>query len=300
MIFSPKSLNERIAKEYNVTFMYPFSFVIKMCYSLEVQLITALIILISTCCYYVYYSRKYRNYPQPWLKSFLLWTLLVFLCIGLHQLFEFLTLLTNNLWIYKSGLIISVSAVYFMLRSLEALANRKMASWIGLLLIGLISVQIIMAPLKFATNSFYLQHQSTFFWAALWLFLFIYWHVWAFKIYRELKENRSRKTLLIYLLTVADVSFILSAIYVLAGYFLFSINVCTDAPSIWCTFYVIQALLIPILLWRLPAAFNRDKKTKPLMFKQVLSYLLIAAIVLIFLILTLPLFDCLTWKFIFP
>ena len=71
--------------------------------------------------------------------------------------------------------------------------------------------------MNFTEASFYLKHNSAFFWAGTWLFLFIYWHVCAFKVYSEIKDNKSKKTLIIYLLTIADVSFILSAIYVFIG-----------------------------------------------------------------------------------
>jgi len=271
-----------------------------MCYSKEVQLITSIIILASALFYYFYYSRKYQNSKMKWLSPFLKSSMLVFLFIGLHQFFEFLSLVTNNVLIYKVGLIISICAVYFLLRSLENLSNKKIHSWIAIIPIIFISLQIIFSPMNFAEASFYLKHNSAFFWAAAWLFLFLYWHVCAFKIYSEIKDNKSKKTLIIYLLTIADVSFILSAIFVFVGYFFFSVNVCTDSPSIWCTFYAIQSFLIPILFFRLGKSFNRNNKPTKITTKQTIIYLIISLLILILLILTLPLFNCLTWKFIFP
>ncbi len=270
-----------------------------MCYSKEVQLITSLIILVSALIYYFYYSKKYSDSKKKWLTPFLKSSLLVFLCIGLHQFCEFLALLTNNQIIYKIGLIISILSAYFLLRSLEILANKKMYSWIALVIISFIALHIIFAPMNFEVASFYLKHNSAFFWAAAWLFLFIYWNLCAAKIYSEIKDDQSRKTLLIYLLTIADVSFILSVIYVIAGYFLFSVNVCTDAPSIWCTFSVIQAFLVPILFFRLPKAFKRNK-AKKMKIKQVIIYFLISLIILISLVFMSSLFRCLTWRFVFP
>lgn len=269
-----------------------------MCYSKEVQLITSLIIIFSALFYYFYYSNKYKT-EKKWLLSFLNSSTLVFLMIGLHQFFEFLTLITNNLWVYKIGLILSICGVYFLIRTLEVLSNKNLHHWIALLVILGVSIQIMIVPMEFGAANFYLQHNSAFFWAAAWLFLFFYWNIWALKIYFGLGDDNSKKTLLIYLLTIADVSFILSAIYVLAGYFLFSVNVCTDAPSIWCTFYVIQSFLIPILLFRLPLAFERKNKTAVASFKETITYLLISLIILTALALTLPLFDCLTWKLVF-
>jgi hypothetical protein len=270
-----------------------------MCYSKEVQLITAVIILTSVLFYYLHYSKIFQKSKKKWLLPFLNTSMIVFLCIGLHQLFEFLSLITNNQWIYKIGLIISVSAVYFVLKTLEILSNKKIYSWIALIPISIVSLQILFSPMIFEEASFYLQHNSAFFWAATWVFLFIYFHVCAFKIHSEL-NNKSKKTLIIYLLAIGDISFILSTIYVLIGYFFFSVNVCTDAPSIWCTFYVIQSFLIPFLFFKLANSFTRKNKSTKITVKQTIKYLIISLIILILLILTLPLFNCLTWKLIFP
>ncbi|HLC71632.1 MAG TPA: hypothetical protein VJI32_06475 [Candidatus Nanoarchaeia archaeon] len=270
-----------------------------MCYSKEVQLITAIVIILSALFYYVYYSRKYKQ-SEPWLKSLLNMTTAVFLLIGLHQFFEFLSLVTNNQIIYKIGLIISISAVYFLLRSLEVLSNKKLHSWIALFIISLVSINMIFTSMDFNASSFYLQHNSALWWAAAWLFLFIYWHICAFRIYSQIKDDRSRKTMLIYLLAIADISFILSAMYVIVGYFIFSVNVCTDAPSIWCTFYVLQSFVISLLFLRLPHLFERRNKAIAASWKETVCYLAISLLILIALALTLPLFRCLTWKLVFP
>ncbi len=267
-----------------------------MCYSLEVQLATSLIILASVVFYYIFYSRRY-NSKQKWTLNFLNFIMLGFTFIGLHQFFEFLSLFTNNQLIYKIGLIISISSCYFLLRSLEILGNKKIYSKIALVVILIVSLQILFSEMNFESKSFYLSHNSALIWAAAWLFLFIYWHVCAFKIYSEQKENKTRKILLLYLLVIADFSFILSTVYVLAGHFIFSVNVCTDSPSIWCTFFVIQSLLIPLLLSRLPQ-FKRNKPAK-VSRKQILAFILISLLVLFLLALTLPLFNCFSWKLVF-
>jgi hypothetical protein len=279
--------------------MYSINYEEFMCYSKEIQLITSLTILFSAVFYYLYYSKRIKS-KEVWQRSFLNESMLVFLCIGLHQFFEFLSLITNNTLVYKTGLIISICAVYFLLRSLEVLSNKKLHSWIALISILFVSFQIIFSEMNFAEASFYLRHNSAFFWAATWLLLFIYWHVCAFKIYSELKDKDSKKTILVYLLAIADVSFILSALYVLAGYFFFSVNVCTDSPSIWCTFYVVQSFIIPILMFRLKNYFKRSKSTNKSTLRQTLFYFLISLGILLLLMAVLPLFNCLTWKFVFP
>ncbi len=269
-----------------------------MCYSKEVQLITALVILISALAYYLYFSNKFKE--SKWRKQFLKISMIGVACIGLHQFFEFLSLTTENRLVYKIGLIISVCAVYFLLRSLEILSNKKIHSKLALIPIALVSIQILISDMNFTEASFYLKHNSAFFWAAVWMFLFIYWHICAFKAYSEVKDDYSKKTVLIYLLAIADISFILSAIYVLFGYFFLGLNVCTDAPSIWCTFYAIEALLIPFLMFRMGEKFKRTNKNRRLEIKQTIIYLMLSLLILILFFLIPPMFRCLTWKFVFP
>jgi hypothetical protein len=271
-----------------------------MCYSKEVQLITATIIIISALIYYFYFTNKYKNSKKEWLLPFLNFSTLVFLCIGLHQFFEFLSLVTINQLVYKTGLMISICATYFLLKSLESLSNKKIGSWIAIILIIFIGFQVFTTSMDFTDSSFFLRHNSAFYWATAWFFLYIYLHVCAFKIYSEIKDDKSKKTILLYLLTIGDLSFIISMIYVFVGYIFFSVNVCTDSPSIWCTFFVLQSFLIPILFFRLGKSFHKKSKPTKLTRMQIITYLAISLIILLILGSTMPLFNCLTWKFIFP
>lgn len=271
-----------------------------MCYSEEVQLATGSIITVSAVAYYLRYAKKYSQPDKQWLKPFLKSIFLVFLCIGLHQLFEYLSLITGNLWIYKIGLIVSICSMYFMLQSLERLTNRKIYSKLSLILIGAVSLHILLSPLVFEGFNFYLRHQSTFFWAAVWLLLFIYWHICVFKIRGEFSDDNSKKATIYYLLAVADISFILSAIYAIVGYWHFSVNVCTDSPSIWCTFYVIQSAFIPLFLGAIPLFFKQPTKQVTYPVKKIIGFLLTSLLILACLVLLLPFFECLSWKFVFP
>ncbi len=220
--------------------------------------------------------------------------------IGLHQLFEFLTLVTENQIIYKIGLIFSISAMYFLIRSFEILSNRNIHSNFALTIIASIALYIFFTPLEFNTTSFYIQHNSAYFWAAAWLILFIYWHLSIYWAYSTVKEEKEKTIFLLYTLAAVDISFILSTLYVLFGYFFFSLNVCSDAPSIWCTFFVIQAFFIPLILRKLPKNKEREKREKTESLRRTLSYFLISIAVVAILSGSLLLFRCLTWKFVFP
>jgi len=270
-----------------------------MCYSAEVQLTTALIIFISCIFFYFYYSHKYSKSNKKWLKPFLNNVILVFACIGGHQLFEFLSLITGNQIIYKIGLMISISGMYFILRSLEMLTNKNFYSKFAIILIIGIGIHAFLVPMHFERFSFHLRHLSAFIWAFFWLLLFIYWHVCVFSIWKNI-DKKSKKTIIWYLLTSMDISFILAVIYTFWGYLQFSVNVCTDSPSIWCTFFIIQTFFIPIFLSSLPLAFKRQVKKTSISVRSFIIYLLISLLILTLMVSTLPFFKCLIWKFVFP
>jgi len=169
-----------------------------------------------------------------------------------------------------------------------------------LILIGGLAIYLFSIQMSFEGVSFYLRHNSGLIWASLWMFLFIYWHICAFAAMKNLNDNKSKKMIIWYLMAVADTSFILSTLYVIFGFLFYSVNVCTDSPSIWCTFYVLQSAFIPFFLAALQFMFIRQKKLTRLSFKRTLLYLAISLIIFISLMLTLPFFNCLIWKLAFP
>jgi hypothetical protein len=270
-----------------------------MCYSKEVQLITAILILSFSLFYYFFYKKKYQTTKKAWLIPFLNNIILAFICIGGHQLFEFLSLVTNDQIIYKIGLIISISSMYFLLRSLEVLSNKNIYSKYSLILILFVAIHAFLVPMEFNEVSFHLEHSSAFIWAAMWMLLFIYWIVCALYILSTIKDDKSKKIIVYYLLSVSGTSFIISLIYTIWGYFQYSVNVCTQSPSIWCTFFVIQALVLPFFLSTFYLLFKRPIKEKKSSFKKTILFLLISGLVLLLLIIILPFFKCLTWKYIF-
>ena len=91
-----------------------------MCYSKEVSLITGLIILAS--CAYLYYKYVHKQ-SKTHLKPFFQNVLFGFLCIGFHQFSKFVAISTGSELIYKIGLIVSISAMYFFMQSLQKLTH---------------------------------------------------------------------------------------------------------------------------------------------------------------------------------
>lgn len=272
-----------------------------MCYSKEVQLTTGSIILSFCLYYYIHYSIKYRELHKKWLLPFLKYIILAYALIAGHQVFEFLSLTTGSQIIYKIGLMLSMLGMFSFLISLEKIYNKSFH--VKYFLIGIVAVAIhmFMVDMTFSAASFHLSHQSAFVWASYWILMFIYFHICAFKERKALDEDIVSKTLVLgSVLAVLDISFIISIIYTIWGYLQFNVNVCTDSPSIWCTFYVIQILSLPVLLTLLPRLLDKNPGETEISAKKAFTYLLASIIILFILIAILPFFKCLTLKFVFP
>lgn len=271
-----------------------------MCFSKEVQLTTSLLIFGCVLIYYFYWSKKLKNHHRKWLLPFLNNLLLGFAFVGGHQFFEFLSIQTGNSFIYKTGLLISLSSMFFFIKALEKLTNTNVHGTIALIFVALIALFIYLTPVSFGIKSFYLQHESAFFWAFAWMVLFSYWHLCAIYIIRKYREPESAKASIVWMLLAGlDLSFILSTIYTIIGYFKFGVNVCYDAPSIWCTFFVIQVLIVPLFL-RKHLQIHKPKKSHEIRTKDWVIILLASIAIIALAASLLPFFDCLSLKFVFP
>lgn len=231
-----------------------------MCYSKEVQLGTALVIFASSAFYYAFFSKKYSYLKGKWLQTFLNNVMLVFFCIGTHQFFEFLSLVTGNQIIYKTGWIFSVSSMYFGIRALEVLSNKDFRSWTAIPAIFVFSALMFFRYMPFEEFSFYLRHYNVGIITTLWVILFVYAHLCAFITWKSLKDKKSKRTLILFMFAIGDISIILALAYYILGSIFFSVSWCYDFPSIWCTFYVIQSLFIPFFLYFLNSIYRRPKK----------------------------------------
>ncbi|HEX8974830.1 MAG TPA: hypothetical protein VF817_05125 [Patescibacteria group bacterium] len=257
-------------------------------------------ICVTSISYYIWFAAKYHAIQKKWLMPFLKNVIVAFSLIGGHQIFEFLSIVTNNQIVYKIGLILSIYSMYFFLRSLEVLLNRDLKSKFALLIIAAVAIHAFFVNMSFESYSFYLYHNSVFIWASAWMLLYIYFHICALRGRKLLKDDVSKKAITTFLLATLDVSFILSAIYTIWGYSRYSIDVCRASASIWCTFYVAQAFVLPFFLFSLPKLLKSPKEKTYQTIKETLIYLSISLLILFLFIATLPFFHCLSLKFVFP
>jgi len=271
-----------------------------MCYTKEVQLTTGATISLLSIFYYFLFSIKYQASQKKWLLPFLKNVIMACLLIGGHQIFEFLSLVTQSQIVYKIGLILSLSSMYFFIRSLEVILNKNLRSKVALYIIGIVAIHMFFIEMSFEPFSFYIKHNSAFIWASAFMLLFIYFHVCAIRGRRLLKDESSKKAIIFYLFATLDISFILSFIYTIWGYSHFSLNVCTDSPSIWCTFSVIQVLTLPLFLLAVPKILEVPETKTTQTLKETLLYFIISIAILALLVSILPFFNCLSLKFVFP
>ena len=271
-----------------------------MCYSKGVQAVTGGIILASAVYFYSSYAVKFHALGKKWLVPFLRNVIAGFAMIGGHQIFEYLSLETENQIVYKIGLLISISSMYFFLRSLEVLLNRNFRSWITFVFVGAIALQMFFMNMPFGSTRFFLHHDSANAWAFAWMLLLIYFHVCAWRGSRFLKGDHVKRSVIFYFLATLDVSLLLSVIYTAASYLLLSHNVCSAAPSVWCTFFVIQVFTLPFFLSALPRLLDAPEKKTIQGVGETIWYFIISAMILTGFSLLVPFFGCLSQKFVFP
>lgn len=271
-----------------------------MCYSKEVQLSTGAVVLGFCLFYYFYFKIKFLAQSKKWLMPFLNNVILAFAMIGGHQVSVALSLWTANQMIYKIGLILSISSMYFLIRSLEILLNRDLKSQLALGSIAIVALSIMFREMEFASLGFFVLHKNAFVWSCFWIFLLVYFHVCAFTGQKFLPHISSRRVILAYLVTTIDFSLFLSVVYSIYGYWRYSQNVCTALPSIWCTFSVIQILILPLFLARAPKILKRPEQATSQTVKETLIYLLASMAVMTFILILLSTYNCLATKFAFP
>lgn len=273
-----------------------------MCYSKEVQAATGGTVLLFSLGSYILYSIKYKNMQEKWLLPFLKNVILFFAMFGGHQFLEFLALAMNSQFFSKTAMILSVSSVYFLLRSLEIILNRNLRSKIALFFIAAFAfyTYFLAGDMLFFSYSFYVMHYPIFLWVSLYMIFFIYWHVCALLGIRFLKDDVSKKTMIFYLFAVIDIAFFLSLAYATWGYSKYSANMCTGLPSIWCTFSVAQVFFLPLFLGAIPKIINVPTQKTKQSIGETIIYISVSLILFyLFMRFAPPFFGCLGLKFLF-
>lgn len=266
-----------------------------MCYSKEVSLTVAVLIFSVCIGLWYYFSNRYHKHLRPFYGNVLVGMAL----IGGHQLSEFLSVYFESDSIYRVGLILSLSSMYFFMRSLETLTHYQFRSHYFIPIIFLIIVHVFLITTVFSENKFWVRGESHLFWALIWLLLFIYWHVCTIYVIRHTRVVAKSRILKEYLWEVLDVSFFISIIYVFVAYVGQTMSLWMDAPSIWCTFFVVQVLFIPRLFSKIGKTYTHDETQHVVSWTDQLKLILISVVIFVVVYLVSPLLPILAEKFVF-
>jgi len=243
-------------------------------------------------------SLYYKKLNRTELLPFLMYLMIASFMIGTHQVFEFLSLYTSSGVIYKVGLLISLSGIIFYLISVEKLYNRDLYVkyfWFVWVCVG---IYLFLKPVTFSAFAFHLEHQSIFFWTLAWFIFFMYWIICIISEQKTVKKFIPKSLMWMYLLFSMTISFLVSVGYSLWNYYSHEVNICVTYPSIWCTFAVLQILVLPFFLYFLPIQMKVMPPKTKLPFKLFGTYLFIVMILAVTVISYLVLTGCFNIKFI--
>jgi hypothetical protein len=265
----------------------------------KTQLLTGFIIWLAAAVGYLGTSIYYKKLNRWDLLSFLKYFMIAGFMIGTHQVFEFLSLYTNNQIIYKIGLLCSISGMVLYLISLEKFYNRNLYAKYFWFVIGGLGFYLFMKPVEFNAFAFHLEHHSIFFWTFVWLIMFLYWNICIILEQKQVSKFIPNLLSWIYLLFSMTISFLVSIGYSLWNYYVSDVNICITYPSIWCTFAVLQILVMPIFLYFLPHKMRRLPPKTRLSKKFLFRYLFVSLVIAIFIITFLIYTGCFDMNFIF-
>ncbi len=188
------------------------------------------------------------------------------LCIGVHQLGEFLAITTGQQAIYKLGLIASISCMFFLMRSLQQLTGARYGAPAFAIIIAVIGAEMFTRSMPFSDERFFVRGEAHFLWGAAWLALFTYWNLCIEHARRRSRTLGNRRLLRRYAWLSLNASFVLAFLYSFAAAFSHDFlpeepalacvglgsaavghSLIRDTPSIWCVFSGAQALCLPAL-----------------------------------------------------
>jgi len=150
--------------------------------------------------------------------------------------------------------------------------------------------------------SFWVRGEANILWASVWITLFFYWNFCIFYLIRKSKSLK-KKVLELLPIEILDLSFILAILY--AGFMVFlysgSVDLVRDSPSIWCTFFVVQAFFVPHLFRNVIKNYKHDIK-EPMHHISLNAQIILVALALLTFLLSyffVPIFSDLMVKFTF-
>jgi len=204
------------------------------------------------------------------------------ICIGLHQLTTFAALWLESTLLYEVGLLLSISCMLFVLRSLEHLTRRSFGTPVVGLVIAAVGLQLFTREITFEGASFWVRGKDHQLWTLSLLLLFLYWNVCLWSARKGACNRRDARLLRLYGWALLNFSFVSSMVYSflaglqaetgLATWFgnclgvgqaSEGFRVLQDAPAIWSVFAGVQALVLPFLMRDMRASYTQNLPPQP-------------------------------------
>ncbi len=269
-----------------------------MNYVEKVQLMTGLVVWAGALIGYLSASIYYKKINREELIPFLKYLMIAGSMIGTHQIFEFLSLVTGSVIVYKIGLLISLTGMVFYLFSLEKFYNRKLYVRELSIVVAIVAIYLFLKPVEFTVLDFHLEHHSIFLWSLAWFVLFMYWNICILFEQKNVGQYISKSLSWMYLLFSMTISFLIAAAYSIGSHYTNGVNICVTYPSVWCTFGVLQCLVLPFFLYLLPKKMKKIPPKTQLSKRSAGIYLFITIIITILMIVFLISTGCFNVGFI--
>ncbi|MDP3975747.1 MAG: hypothetical protein Q8P95_02410 [bacterium] len=181
-----------------------------------------------------------------------------------------------------------------------------------MILIALTGLEMFTRTMTFENMHFWVRGDSHVLWGAMWIILFLYWNFCILYARKLTTSTINRRLLLWYSFLSIGASFLLSLAY---GYIatlsqrlvntselsaLGCFDALKDSPSIWCTFALVHIFLIPLLFSLMEKHYQVDipYEKREISWQSKLVMAILAAGVLFFLALTVPLFFTISIKMV--
>lgn len=262
-----------------------------MCYSAEVAAAVGTTIVASTA-----YAAWRHVWPRPEagaggagssrgrapadvgrLRAFQVRVLLAYLCIGGHQFAETVAMSAGSEVVYKVGLCLSLSCMFFLMSALESLTGRRYGGREFLAVCALIWLSIFTRSTPYENRHFWVRGYAHALWGLAWTALFFHWNLCVLHASRAeaARSPANARLLRRFPWAVLNVSWVLALVYshVAAvsadsrtvgslwdglgmGRVVQGFNLLQDTPSIWCAFSGLQSFFIPPFLGAMNRAYG--------------------------------------------
>lgn len=199
------------------------------------------------------------------------------LCIAGHQFLEYVAIATGDARVYRLGLVVSMTSLVFLFRSLERLTGERYGGrWVAPV-VGLVAAELSLRPVSFENHHFWVRGHSHALWGAVWMTAFLYWLLCVVHAAAVSARAGNRRLLPWYAFGVLGATYVASMAYTFlaatarevhavgwlwrcvgAGALTDDHDIVKDTPSIWCVFATVQVFCLPALFRAMERGYHPE------------------------------------------